>query len=106
MTLVKDLIISLICNQAANSKKAVVMSAVQAKLVERMQRPVEESSTGVSWSSLRERVESHSKEMGEACSGKTPFNAELESERCSVPFFCLIPVETERLRLWESKAAS
>jgi len=36
MTLVKDLVISLICYQAANLKKAVVVLAVQA-----MQRPVE-----------------------------------------------------------------
>lgn len=52
-----------LCNQAANPKAAVVMPVMQAKFVERMQRPVEESSITVSWSSLRKHVESHSKEI-------------------------------------------
>lgn len=89
--LMKDLTILLICNQAPNPTKAVVMPAVQAKQVARLQR----AALGVSCSSVSQHVESQSKQMGEACRSKNPFKAELESERCSVPFFCLPLIEVE-----------
>lgn len=63
----KDLITSLIYNQPANSKKAVVMIAVQVNLVDkRMLRPEEESIAEVScsrigsvWKATQRRWEDH-----------------------------------------------